>query len=266
MAKPEQKGPTRTAPGTRSRPPARARSTWLYGLHTVLAAVANRERRCHRLIAVAEAADRLTEAAAGAGAPPPAVETLPRGELAALLPAGAVHQGVAALVEPLAQPSLADLLGRLSGASITVVVLDQATDPRNVGALLRAAAAFGAAAVVVQDRHAPEVTPALAKAASGAVEIVPLVPVVNVARALRDLKAEGFWCVGLDPAARDTLAAAGLAGRVALVVGSEGAGLRRLVAASCDALVRIPIAAAVDSLNVAIAAAIALYELARGRR
>ncbi|MGF1640049.1 MAG: TrmH family RNA methyltransferase, partial [Rhodospirillales bacterium] len=135
----------------------------------------------------------------------------------------------------------------------------------NVGAVLRAAAAFAADAVVVQDRHAPPAAGALAKAASGALETVPLVRVTNLARALRAAQAAGFWCAGFDGHAPTPLAAADLGGRVVLVFGAEGAGLRRLSRESCDLLVRIPIAAGLDSLNLATAAAIALYERSRRR-
>jgi 23S rRNA (guanosine2251-2'-O)-methyltransferase len=253
-------------------PPAGAASReggaqWLYGTHAALAALGNPRRRPRRLLLTAEARAALGGrlAAAGAGGRPEP-EIVPRAELDRLLPPGAVHQGIALLAQPLEPTTLEDALGRLEDRDRAVVlVLDQATDPRNVGAVLRAAAAFAAAAVVVQARHAPRPTAALAKAASGALELVPLVPVTNIARALARLKESGFRCVGLDPAAPAAIAEATPGARVALVIGSEGKGLRRLVREGCDLLVRIPIEPAVESLNLATAAAIALYELARGR-
>jgi 23S rRNA (guanosine2251-2'-O)-methyltransferase len=143
------------------------------------------------------------------------------------------------------------------------VVLDQVTDPHNVGAVLRAAAAFGAEAVVVASHDAPPISGALAKAASGAVERIALIRVVNLARALAQLKAAGFWVCGLDETAAAPLAALDLGERVALVLGSEGSGLRRLVRAGCDYLARLPTSPRQPTLNVAGAAAVALYELAR---
>jgi 23S rRNA (guanosine2251-2'-O)-methyltransferase len=253
--------------GGRPRDPA-DRPVWIYGLHATLAVAANPERRCRRLVATESNQEPLAAAAAAATAAGdverPRVDYLERHDLEALLPSGAVHQGMAVLADPLAETPFETLLGDLADrARACVVVLDQATDPRNVGAVLRSAAAFGADAVVVQDRHAPPVTGALAKAASGALEIVPLIRVTNLARTLALAKDAGFWCAGLDGTATQTLADADLGGRIVLVFGAEGGGLRRLTRESCDLLVRIPIAETIESLNLSTAAAIALYELAR---
>jgi rRNA methylases len=174
-----------------------------------------------------------------------------------------VHQGFAAVVEPLATVSLDDLLDQPEPLPPTLVVLDQVEDPRNVGAIVRLAAAFRAGAVIVQDRHAPSFSGALAKAASGGLETVPLVRVVNIARALADLNDAGYTCLGLDAEAPLPLAAAMPNTPVALVFGSEGRGLRRLVRERCQRLASIPMDPAIESLNVAAAAAIALYERAR---
>jgi 23S rRNA (guanosine2251-2'-O)-methyltransferase len=241
---------------------------WLYGAHAVLAALANPLRRCHRLVMTANAraawANRLRQAIAAADGRRPQAELANRADLDRLLPPGAVHQGIALLADPLPSVTLEDACERAAAEdSARMVVLDQATDPHNIGAVLRSAAAFGARAVVVPDRHVPEVTGALAKAASGAIETVPLVRVVNLARTLAILKESGFWCVGLDAEATTTLADAKLSGKIALVLGSEGEGLRRLTRETCDFLVRIPIAEGVGSLNLSNAAAIALYEMIR---
>ena len=249
----------------RARPPLRpsADGFWLWGRHAVLAAVANPRRRLLRLCAAAETAAELT-AAAAAGAPRPAVEPLDRRTLAAALAADAVHQGFAALARPLPPWDLAELLAATRAVpDLLLVVLDQVTDPRNVGAVLRSAQAFGTAAVLVQDRHAPEESGALAKAASGALEAVPLIRVTNIARTLRALQEDGIRCLGLAGEAAAPLETAALGGRLALVLGAEGAGLRRLVREACDGLLRIPIAPAVESLNLSVAAAVALYACAR---
>ncbi|MDA8231105.1 MAG: 23S rRNA (guanosine(2251)-2'-O)-methyltransferase RlmB [Magnetospirillum sp.] len=247
-----------------ARPPSG--TYWLAGTHAVIAALENPKRRIRRLLTTDGAAREMAERIASlrAGRPLPPEEIVDKPELERLLPAGTVHQGIAALVEPLASPSLEDI-GR-EGARrerAVVVVLDQVTDPHNVGACLRSAAAFGAMAVIVPDRHAPEETASLAKAASGALERLPLVRVTNVVRALEDLKAAGFWVAGLAADGSATLAEAGLSGRVVLVLGAEGEGLRRLTREHCDHLVRLPMTGAVESLNVSNAAAVALYELVR---
>src|SRR5262249_6191569 len=155
---------------------------------------------------------------------------------------GAVHQGLALAVEPLAMPDLEDVLRHaagLSGRSV-VVLLDEVSDPHNVGAVLRSASAFGALAVVISVHRAPAAAGALAKAASGALESVPLVRVINLARAIERLKEAGFWICGLDAAAGQRLTALDLGERVALVLGSEGSGMRRLIRERCDHLARLP--------------------------
>ena len=252
-------------PRPESRPPAGPReapgnSLWLYGTHAVAAALANPARHLRRLV--------LTEEGEAAIAThlrrpwPLAVERVERARLDYLLGAGAIHQGSAVLVDPLSPPALATALARPG----PVLVLDQVSDPRNIGAILRAAAAFKVACVITQDRNAPEETGALAKAASGALETVPFLRAVNIARTLVALRAAGFWVVGLDAGGGPLSGAALAQRRVALVLGSEGEGLRRLTRETCDetAAIAMPGATALlDSLNVATAAAVALYELAR---
>jgi 23S rRNA (guanosine2251-2'-O)-methyltransferase len=247
----------------------RASGQWLYGIHPVLAALANPQRRCDRLVATAETERALAAALAERSSANPGltIEIMSRAEIDRLLP-GAVHQGLALEVGPLEEPMLDEVLRQAESHERPVlVVLDQVTDPHNVGAVLRSAAAFGALGVVLTERHAPHVTAALAKAASGALETTALVRVGNLARALEEIKAAGFWCVGLAAEAAQSLAEARLDGRTALVLGAEGEGLRRLTRERCDLLVRIPLASsAVSSLNVSNAAAVALYEMVRKPR
>ncbi len=252
-----------SAGGSAGGPVGSGGRLWLYGLHAVRAALQNPARRRQRLLLTPEAARALGPPS---GPPPePEPEIVSAAELARRLPAGAVHQGLALAVAPLAPAELEVACAPRHHDRDLVVVLDQVSDPRNVGAVLRAAAAFGARALVVPRRHSAPESGALAKAASGALEIVPLVRVTNLARALEELKDLGYWCLGLEPRARATLAEAAVAGDVALVLGAEGKGLRRLSAARCDRLARLAASEAMPSLNVASAAAVALYELVRPR-
>lgn len=239
---------------------------WLYGVHAVLAALVNKDRKIRRLMLTAEALRSHAAAIQRARAlrPLPGEETTERQELDRLLPPGAVHQGIAVLAEHLDSPGIEDIARLAQHRDHAVVmVLDQVTDPHNVGAILRSAAAFGALAVVVTDRHSPEETGTLAKSASGALEVMPLVRVTNMVRALEQLKEAGFWTAGLAGEATQTLAQAKLSGKIALVMGAEGEGLRRLTREHCDHLVKLPMSPLVESLNVSNAAAISLYELAR---
>jgi 23S rRNA (guanosine2251-2'-O)-methyltransferase len=236
-------------------------------VHASLAALANRNRHCRRILVTEEAERRLGDqlhVLLDHRRVPVDLEVVERADLDRRLPPGAVHQGVAVEAEPLPEMALDALVRLLAGReSVILVALDHATDPQNIGAVLRSAAAFGASGVVVTERHAPAATGAMAKAAAGALELVPLLAVVNLARALRELKDEGYWCVGLDNAAERILNGGGLPKRIVLVLGAEGAGLRRLTRECCDLLVRIPVMPAIESLNVSTAAAVALYELHR---
>ena len=252
----------RKATRKRAGNPGKKGPYWLYGLHSVAAALDNPRRRCLKLLATRQGAAAL--AAAQDSMAPAAEAPLPpqiagREDLDRALPPGAVHQGVALLVEPLPATDLEAVLPAEGPA--VVVALDQVTDPQNLGGILRSAAGFGALAVVTQERHAPGVTPALAKAASGALEAVPLIQVGNLVRALEGLKARGFWIVGLDAEAEAPLSALDAGARIVLLLGAEGAGLRRLSKESCDFLAAIPLNGPIASLNVATAAAIGLYEL-----
>jgi 23S rRNA (guanosine2251-2'-O)-methyltransferase len=241
------------------RPPRGGhQSVWLFGRHAVLAAVANPDRRIERILATREFAERHAAELGGK------VEVFSRDDLAHRLPAGAVHQGVAALVAPLEEPQLEDVLARC-GENALILALDQVTDPHNVGAILRSAAAFGVTGLIVTERHAPADTGVLAKAASGALEIVPLVRAVNLARTLEQLKEAGFWLYGLDERGDVAINHLDLTGRACIVLGAEGEGLRRLTAEKCDRLVTIPTSAALAALNVSNAAAVAAYEWARRR-
>ncbi|MBP2308006.1 23S rRNA (guanosine(2251)-2'-O)-methyltransferase RlmB [Azospirillum melinis] len=246
-----------------------ARGVLLYGLHPVAAALTNPERRIHRLLVTDSGRAALEPAIAAAraqGLQRPEASPADRMELDRMLPAGAVHQGVVVDASPLPDLGIEDVCNELAGeTSAVIVALDQVTDPHNVGAILRSAAAFGARAVVVTERHAPETTGVLAKSASGALEAVPLIRVTNLARALTDLQQNGFWSVGLAESGQSTLAKLNLTGKTVLVMGAEGSGLRRLTMERCDAIARLPTGGPVGSLNVSNAAAVALYEVARLR-
>jgi 23S rRNA (guanosine2251-2'-O)-methyltransferase len=224
----------------------------LWGRHAVAAALDNPDRKVVRAWATRDAATFLQF-------PKDLPVTLAEApDLGRLVPHDAPHQGVVIEVEPLEDAWLDGLLGDAPVRAI-LLVLDQVTDPHNVGAILRSAAAFGAVGVVTQDRHAPPESGVVAKAASGALERVPWVRVVNLARALEEIGEAGFWRIALAGDAEMDLGEALGPQRVALVLGAEGAGLRHNTREHCDAVARLPITAAVESLNVSNAAAVALY-------
>ena len=223
----------------------------LYGWHTVKAALENPARRIRRLFATENAARRLAED----GLVPDVETELVRPDaIAHRLGPDAVHNGLLAEADPLPSPELDEL----EPAGI-VLVLDQITDPHNVGAILRTAAGFGVAAVVTTARHSPEATGVLAKSASGALEYVPIVTVQNLARALEALRERGYLLVGLDSTGDIDLGDAPLRAPLALVLGAEGKGLRQLTRATCDRVARLDLPGRIKSLNVSNAAALALY-------
>lgn len=226
----------------------------LWGRHAVAAALANPRRTALKLLATREAVARM-ELPAGL-----TVTFADVADLGRLVPADAPHQGLVLEVEPLEDVFLDELLGGEGDAPL--LVLDQVTDPHNVGAILRSAAAFGARGIVTQDRHSPPEGGALARAASGALEVVPWARVVNLARALDEIAEARFWRIGLAGEAERTLAETLGSARIALVLGAEGEGMRPNTGAHCDELARLPISDKVESLNVSNAAAVALYAIA----
>jgi 23S rRNA (guanosine2251-2'-O)-methyltransferase len=257
MSKPKAlRGRAGRMQGGRGSGRAGAGAVRLWGRHAVEAALTNPERRHRKLWATREGIASL-DGELPADFP---IEYAQGADLARLVARDAPHQGLVLECDPLEVLFLDDVL--TGDPQRPVVVLDQVTDPHNAGAIIRSAAAFNAAAVVTQDRHAPAESGALAKSASGALEVVPWVRVVNLARALEEIAEAGYWRIGLDGAAPLTLAEALPAGPVALVLGAEGEGLRHNVAQHCDALARLPIGNAIESLNVSNAAAIALYAVA----
>lgn len=224
-------------------------SYWLYGAHAVASALANPERKVRRILSL-----RDTAFAYPLESHHPRPEIMEQKEMVLLLGPDSVHQGIAIEVEPLEQPFLEEVIR----GDKPLVILDQVTDPHNVGAILRSAAAFDAAAVIIPKDNAAGETAVMAKTASGALDIVPLVTVTNLATALRDIQEAGYWVAGLSGDATYTFAEAKLGKKTALVLGAEGRGMRRLTAESCDVLVKLPISERMESLNVSNAAAIAL--------
>ena len=230
----------------------------IYGAHAVRAALENPARSLNRLYVTQNAAQELAETTARLRLQP---EIKSAGELAQMLPPDAVHQGMVLDCAPLNQPDLQSVIaeGKL------LVLLDQVSDPRNVGAILRAAAVFGAGAVIVTRRNSPPAGGTLAKTAVGALEVVPLLEVANLARALEELHKAGYMSVGLDETGETLIDAVPTDRPLAVVMGAEGPGLRRLTRETCDMLARLPVAdnAGFATLNVATATAVTLYALSK---
>jgi 23S rRNA (guanosine2251-2'-O)-methyltransferase len=225
----------------------------LWGRHAVYAAMDNPNRTLRKLWATREEVGKIVI--------PKDLQVVYSdvADLGRMVPGDAPHQGLVLEVEPLEEIWLGDLLVEGRDDNRPLLVLDQVTDPHNVGAILRSAAAFDALGIVTQDRHAPPESGTVARSASGALELVPWVRVVNLARALEEIAEAGYWRIGLTGEADMTLDDALPAGKVALVLGAEGEGMRQNTETHCDALAKLPISSKVESLNVSNAAAIALY-------
>jgi 23S rRNA (guanosine2251-2'-O)-methyltransferase len=242
-------GKPRAAPW-RGPPRDRDGPVVLYGWHSVKAALENPQRNFHRLLATENAARRLAEENVALGVK---LDMVRPDAIEALVGPEAVHQGLYAEADPLPSPALEDV------ASGVLLVLDQITDPHNVGAILRSAAAFAVTAVVTTARHTPEATGVLAKAASGALEYVPIVTIGNLSQALRTLKDLNTLVVGLDSSGEADLATVAFADPVALVLGAEGKGLRQLTRTNCDIVARVDLPGRIKSLNVSNATVLALF-------
>lgn len=223
---------------------------WLWGIHACKAALNNPNRKCFRLLVTASTRQEF----------PCEGDVVDGASLSRLLPEGAVHQGIAMEVAPLPESSFHEFAQYDKGV---IVVLDQVTDPHNVGAILRTAKALGALGVVMTERNAPPLGGVLAKAASGALDLLPVWKVTNLARTLDELKELGFWTIGLDEHAPKTLSKGDYPLKLALIMGAEGEGMRRLTQEKCDFLVKLPTDPEFSTLNVSVATALALYELVR---
>jgi len=231
----------------------------IYGRHAVMAALENSQRQIIRLMCCKENLDEVR-----GKIDDNKIVAADRREIEKLLPREAVHQGFALIAAPLKSHSLDEVcaLAEDKGSGY-VLLLDQVTDPQNVGAIVRSCAAFGALALIVQDKNSPQESGAMLKAAAGTFEKLPVCRVANLNRAADQLKKAGFWIVGMDGYAKQNLDSLDKRGKLAVIMGSEGKGMRRLVEENCDITVRLPIAPDVESLNVSTAAAVTLYELAR---
>lgn len=246
------KSPQKQQRGARNA--SKNEALWLYGKHACRAALSNPRRDIRQILVTRNTAQELSDVLKNRH-----FEDNSPQDIASRLPRDAVHQGIAIEATPLPTILLQEWLTAPHEGPL--LLLDQITDPHNVGAILRSAAAFGASAVLMQDRHSPPESGVLAKSASGALEVVPMLRVTNLTQAMAATREAGYWCIGLDGHAEQIISHAQLPQKIALVLGAEGKGLRRLVAGHCDLTVRLPISDKVESLNVSNAAAVALYAL-----
>lgn len=234
----------------------------LYGRHPVLAVIANPARRINKILCTKDNFDELKEACLKHQINVGLINTVDKKEIDRILPREAVHQCFAIYTQELDEYSLEDIcILADEKPRCHVLVLDQVTDPQNIGAIIRSCVAFDTLALILQDRNSPSESGAMAKAAAGTIEHLPICRVTNLSRAVQQLKTAGFWTIGMDGYATTYIDSIDKSGKIAIIMGSEGKGMRRLVEESCDAMVKLPISEKVESLNVSTAAAIALYEI-----
>lgn len=237
-------------------------SLLLYGKHPVVSAINNPKRFIGTIYATTENIAEVRTLCTSAGRDLSLIKVVEKKEIEKLLPPDAVHQGWAAAVKELETYTIEDICHWAEQQNnCHVLILDQVTDPQNIGAIIRSCVAFNTMALILQDKNSPTESGAMAKASAGMIEHLPLVRVTNLARALEVLKKHGFWVIGMYGYAKTTIDQMSKEGKTAIIMGSEGKGMRRLVEESCDGTVRLPISSKVESLNVATAAAITLYEL-----
>ena len=245
--------------GSKNFSSERAGQVVLYGRHAVLSALKNPKRQVIKLMILSENEAELKKNFKNLN-----YQIVSKKEIEKVLPANAVHQGFALLTKPLPPVFLEDLIEKSRTLDAChILILDQVTDPQNIGAIIRSAAAFNTLGVIVQDKNAPFESGAMAKAAAGTMELLPLVRVTNLARAIEILKKNGFWIVGMDGYAKQKIDEIDKSSKLAVIMGSEGSGMRRLVEENCDLRVRLDINENVESLNVSVASAIVLYELSK---
>lgn len=235
---------------------------YFYGRHPVCAAVANPKRQIISLLCTSENFQELQTLCLKYGRNPNIIRITDRKEIERLLPPEAVHQGFAAVVKELPSISIEELCVLAEQhENCHLLILDQVTDPQNIGAIIRSCVAFNTLALIVQDKNSPGESGAMAKASAGMIEQLPICRVTNLSRAIEILKKSGFWTIGMDGYATTLIDGINKKGKNAVIMGSEGKGMRRLIEESCDITVRLPISEKVESLNVATAAAVTLYEM-----
>ena len=234
----------------------------LYGRHACLAALANKQRRISKIWGLKENQNEIKEALRQNNRENIPFVVAERKDLEKMLPKEAVHQGFVIQTQELENYSIEEICEQaLEKKDCHVLILDQVTDPQNIGAIIRSCVAFDTLALVVQDKNSPQETGAMAKASAGMIEHLPICRVTNLSRAIKQLQENGFWVIGMDGYATQTIDQINKSGKIAIVMGSEGKGMRRLVEENCDSTVKLPISEKVESLNVSTAAAIALYEI-----